>query len=511
MNALAAQALPPFPSDVPPAPPQRMSLHHVTESPRESLEMSNDSRRSSFAQPRTTSSQSSSTVFDLNRHKSPPSLKRSVTQTSVAMKQSRKSTANLLPNGRMYKVLADLYLLAGRLSDATVWYTTAQNMFRNSQDMVWHASVLEGLATLAVLEAYNGLETKAELPATTGDREPWEELNEKMNLALSLYSKASPSAVFMELEYSLFSTLLCDAALRHANLLFAVWVGKGWTATSLTYMVRPVLPEIFTTRPVPDAHLTALDYAAKGKNSRSHISAALANAHGPFLVHLRPQEKIRVLSSLVSLYSNLGYQRKEAYILRELLSVLLDMIVCGREELRGSITSPTANGVNGNSSPVVERGTVAIRAPESGEGNGSILALVRRICDVYGVPLDVIDLYDDGDDGLQAASTGSDDPQREHFGWPELQVGAVREAMAIAEALPDHVSVAQFAFSALKALQTAMGPADHHHLFTTALKALATAKRRGDERKLEYWAENPILSVEVMPYVVRLALKPSVF
>lgn len=72
--------------------------------------------------------------------------------------------------GRLFKVLADFFLLAGRLEDAGIWYSYAccsgcgeadcdlryneavQTL--RSQDVLWRASALEGLATLSILEAW---------------------------------------------------------------------------------------------------------------------------------------------------------------------------------------------------------------------------------------------------------------------------------------------------------------------------------------------------------------------
>ena len=78
------------------------------------------------------------------------------------------------PNARLSKIIADLYLLAGRLKDATTWYDISQfidhgnrindgpyryeeamSQFRSSNnDPVWYAAALEGQATIAVLEAW---------------------------------------------------------------------------------------------------------------------------------------------------------------------------------------------------------------------------------------------------------------------------------------------------------------------------------------------------------------------
>lgn len=77
-------------------------------------------------------------------------------------------------HGRLFKVLGDLFVLAGRLEDASVWcvwlsdpacmqhlidnarYTEALALFKNHSDPLWHASTLEGLATLSLLDAWSG-------------------------------------------------------------------------------------------------------------------------------------------------------------------------------------------------------------------------------------------------------------------------------------------------------------------------------------------------------------------
>lgn len=497
MDSLAAQALPSFPSaSHGELNGNRASLPPLTESPRQSVELSSGNRRSSLVRPRTTSIPHSSSQPDV-AHKSispqPGAMKRSSTQIGT-LKQARRATTLMVSNGRLYKVFGDLFLLAGQLDQANVWYTTAQNQVKSAPDSVWQASVLEGMATVAVLEAYAALETSGESAPVSDKELPWSDISDKLTRAINLYAAASPSSMLTDVEYSLFSLLLTDSVLRHSNLLFAIWASKGWGSVALSNMVRPRLPDVFDVRPVPEARLVALD--TESKVSRTHISAVLGQAHGPFLVHLRPHDKVRVLSALARTYALLGYRRKEVYILRELLSVLMDMIVCGREEAaqHQSMMSPVTNGaVNGGP----QNGTVGVRAHESVVGNASILALVKQVCDIYGAPLDAIGVAEDAN-VLQAAPLG-DVPRKDHFGWPELQVGVVREALAIAEALPDHLAVAQFAFSALNALQLSMSPTDHYHLYTTASRALATAKRRGDERKLDYWAENPVVSVEVLP------------
>jgi trafficking protein particle complex subunit 9 len=72
--------------------------------------------------------------------------------TKVKKRHSGIGVASSL--GRLFKILADFFLLAGRTEDATVWYTESLQYLK-SQDVIWHASALEGLATVLVLDAWS--------------------------------------------------------------------------------------------------------------------------------------------------------------------------------------------------------------------------------------------------------------------------------------------------------------------------------------------------------------------
>lgn len=187
---------------------------------------------------------------------------------------------------------------------------------------------------------------------------------------------------------------------------------------------------------------------------RSEISAVLTQAHGPWLLHLGPRERIGVLETMARMYSCLGYKRKEAYILREILGCIMDLIVCGRGEGGGPTPVGTATvglGINDQSLGEVltnERGQVGVREKESTAGNESVLQLVKYVCGIHGINLDAVKFLDEantpgrkgtrktlseveGNAANDLASISS-----EVWGWPELQIGIVREALAVAEALP---------------------------------------------------------------------------
>ncbi|KIY72144.1 hypothetical protein CYLTODRAFT_434842 [Cylindrobasidium torrendii FP15055 ss-10] len=428
---------------------------------------------------------------------SPPSMMRTSSAGSrrqstfgQASRQRYSSIGVASSHGRLFKVLGDFYMIAGRTEDASIWYNEALQMFKTSQDPVWQASALEAQATIAVLDAWasnHGLQTSSSNITT---REPWADITSKLTQATALYQKVTPPSD-AEHAYTLLSYLYCRCILRHSSLLFSVWSAKGWGPLAFLAMMQPgtnaYLPPTITAGE-RDVWGTLERLSMISGVSRLSVATVLAQVHGPWLLHLGPRERISILEATASIYSCLGYRRKEAYILREILGCVMDLIVCGREE-DGGVTVAAPDG------------SVGIRHSEKTDGNASLLNMLTYVCRTLGVDLQAVKIVDEqtGRPKTQA-SMDAEGQLREPFGWPELQVGVVREAIAVAEALPDHLSVAQFCLSSLKTLQpTAMGPGDQLHFYTTAMRALQTAKRRGELKTVEFWAENPLVKITVTP------------
>ena len=165
--------------------------------------------------------------------------------------------------------------------------------------------------------------------------------------------------------------------------------------------------------------------------------AVAAQAHGPWLLHLGHRERIVILESIAYLYSSLGYRRKEVYILREVVGCIMDLVVCAREQPEPALSSGTT--VNGEDSG--DSGAVAVKGVERSTGNESVLELVKRICNVHGINLEAVrfvnaDAHGTQEEGDVSQDTSSDDPPEDPYGWPELQIGIIREALSVAEALP---------------------------------------------------------------------------
>lgn len=287
-----------------------------------------------------------------------------------------------------------------------------------------------------------------------GSKEPWLDITEKLAQATALYYKSPTSDG--EPNYALLSYLYSSCVLRHSSLLFAVWSAKGWGPLAFTTMLQPgPIPYLPPTLSRDESNNWALleRLSSISGISRASIATILAQIHGPWLLHLGARERIAILEATSSLYACLGYRRKEAYILREVLGCILDLMVCGREEdglsRMSSIPGTAGLGIQGlNSSGLPGWSGVGVRMSESADGNESILKLLKYVCKVLGINLGAVKLVEVDVDNKPAASIDTNTITYEEYdidavvdieepyGWPELQVGVVREAVAVAEALP---------------------------------------------------------------------------
>ncbi|KAG8925375.1 hypothetical protein FRC01_010290 [Tulasnella sp. 417] len=457
--------------------------------------------------------------------------------SSPASKKRTTTYMSATSNGRLGKIVADLYLLSGRTSDAVQWYVESLAQIRGPQDMIWQASALEGMCLAEVLDLWSA--TDAPLPPVPGSKPPWSDISARLEQAVSLYSRASPamssptpSGQLLDTESPTLSLLLCQAALRHAHFLLAVWSNKGMGRSAFDTMLgqTPFQPLSLTS---PSEGLFQR-MSAITSIPRSMIAEAINPAHGPHIMNMLQRDQLQVLSLMAAMFSCLGFRRKEVYILREVLAVIMDMIVASREEATAkaakAIMSGEASegkspapqnpglGIAGagfensgslpNSAATSGAGTVGVRANVSDDGNESVLRVVKYVCDIYGVDLSKIGITRPGsdppedenkEDNKPNTASEEDEGTGEPFGSPELQLGVVREAVAIAEALPDYPALAQFSLSTLRVMNPHLTHSEQLHLYTTSGRALATARRRGDHVVVAYWASKPVLSLEITP------------
>jgi trafficking protein particle complex subunit 9 len=296
---------------------------------------------------------------------------------------------------------------------------------------------------------FGSIDTWKTQDTVNDDIEPWSDLTDKLSQAINLYYKFTPNSD-AENSYPFVSWFYTRAVLRHTSLLYAIWSAKGWGQLAFSTLLQTGLsvppPTLTEDTHSSSRKLKRMSYSAFQRLtiasgiSRSMIADVLAQAHGPWLLHLGSRERIAILEYIAAMYGILGFQRKEAYILREVLGCLMDMIVCGREESGSSKIAGAGLGIQGVDVGTGSQGSVGIRAIDSTAGNDSILRVVKHICNVHGIDLEAVRTK--SLPGRTGSSTPTPDavndtvPMEEPFGWPELQIGIIREAIAVAEALP---------------------------------------------------------------------------
>jgi trafficking protein particle complex subunit 9 len=250
--------------------------------------------------------------------------------------------------------------------------------------------------------------------------------------------------------------------------------------------------------------------------TRTQIANIASQAHGPWVMHLQPHDRIKVLSALAGFYSCLGFARKEVYILRELVSVVMDLIVLAREERR-EINAARMGANDTALSELTTSAHVTIREHQLTEGNQSILRLLTYICGVYGIDLKSIQLKNEmksnDDKDWEKEAENIDFARQTSYGWAELQLGVVRESLAVAEALSgmfqsstflitqrskELPALAQFSVSSLRTLFYHLTAQEQYSLYAAAKNAIQVSQRRGETIILEHWSGRPVVSVEVL-------------
>ncbi|KAG8217536.1 TRAPP II complex [Butyriboletus roseoflavus] len=432
----------------------------------------------------------------------PPTVKKRVSTIGIASSHAR-----------LFKVYGDFFLLAGRTQDARIWYQEALNLFKTGMDPVWQASAMEGLAVISVLDSWAAGQGLASI---TDSKDPWIEINEQLSQVVAIYLKASVPLDAMQ-DYSLLAYVYTSAVLRQTSLLFCVWSSKGWGALAFASMLQPSATFYWQKNISDNSWINLERLSVLTGITCSQIAGTVSQAHGPWLLHLGPHERLVVLQSMASIYSCLGYRRKEAYVLREVISCVMDLVVCGRDEeyqLRrldagsAGLVVRTAGLQSGDDNTPTGNGSLAFRPNENMQGNQSVLKMLTYACKALGVDLESVSVTalpnaeeeENVDPHIVPFEASSMvDSLNNSFGWPELQIGVVREAIAVAEALPDQLAVARFALSALKTMHSVIAANDQRHLYQTASRALVITRRRGDTSMIEYWAGHPVQSIAVLP------------
>ena len=172
-----------------------------------------------------------------------------------------------------------------------------------------------------------------------------------------------------------------------------------------------------------------------------------------------------------------------------------------------------------------ERTASIVRTTSDTAGNESIIRVAEKVCEAFGievVPRVMKEKSSKRRSILQGGAVEAELDGKGRFGWQALQVGVLRDAISIAEALPgsfcrfefrneadfrvaDYQAAIRFTVTALRTLSDFIPPAEQYRLSQNIPRIFAAATRRGAAFDLEYWGPHQlVMSLEMTPSVSHL-------
>ncbi|KAI0188713.1 hypercellular protein A [Astrocystis sublimbata] len=429
--------------------------------------------------------------------------------------------------GRATIVVGSLYLQAGRWTDALKELIDGATVAKSINDHLWHGKALELIFISIIMLAWAGHEFQVPtvcLPpnektaAALFKAHDAEGADPSQPKHLRNFQTVLPD--LLERIIGLYSRLsgeqlppfpLSDTTIRFANALTALHLCEGRLGKeSLDMMVLGKFPsKLLDTSP----RLTITP-------SRGHINTFLFKAFpssAPEL--LTTTDRAIVLSGIAAILSTLGYHRKKALVIRELISVLIGGLVEARTRGAAEVgIHPAAglvalNAINGHG-----KGAGALDLNE-GDIEHGIDAFLVLLCRTYGVvgfedaksaPGDSTTPRDLDEDVISRINSQSATRQ---FGFPNIKLNIARACINFSEALPDFHGVLKASSDLLRTAGSGVAPGprqenaapmisrdEQMRLITNISKTSSLSQRMGlGHLSAEYWDEFLIRGITLDP------------
>ncbi|KAL7320454.1 hypothetical protein PS15m_000343 [Mucor circinelloides] len=497
----------PQPSSSSPHQPNRNS-QPVGPSPTSSISSSFLKRAS------TTAANSRKTLASANSPPTPkPSLSRSTTFTGSPMTVAGDAGRTLQRTpGRIKKLLADFYLLAGRLPDAVKHYNEAITMAQNSYDYLWLGSAKEGLACTNILLAFLQADTghivsrqaltneddaiADPTPTNTTITPPNEESKKPLTIVteitdmyedlLQIYIKVNSTT-----SIPIPKLVFAEACLKISRFLMIIFLNGGWSDTLLTKIVQSSPSDSILKR---EGRFMSVSDLVKCKGSgltRFSIAKWITKIWIMDVDDMPMIDQINIMTQMSSVLSTIGYHRKSAWFMYETLNRMIPLLIQGRAAMASS--SPNKKDV--------------------GKGDDGILEVLKRICEVYGIGES--NVQDGGTLQMMQNKFNSHQEKTDHavksdivgFGWAALQIDILRECIVISEAIQDHASMLYYTTVLLKNLYQHISKDEQIRLASSIQRIVNISKRSGQvDSNVNYWGFNIVKSIQPIPPIPRKAI-----
>ena len=259
--------------------------------------------------------------------------------------------------------------------------------------------------------------------------------------------------------------------------------------------------------------------------SKAELTALLFRAFPDSVsdIPLSVTDRITIFAGIASVLSELGYHRKKAIVLKELMSALLPALVQARKDGAAELgVHPAASlsSLNAVASKLDFQNNDSV--PNGADQN--VQSLLAIICHAYGIPMAPFpSSQDNSHDGPTANESLSDTDQvvtarivqqasMLAFGAQALKLEILRSCINICEALPDLRGILRFSAEMLRTAGKGVAPGpesddvlptlpaeDQIRLASNISRTVGTARQLGlGSFEAEYWDECLVRGVEVL-------------
>jgi hypothetical protein len=412
---------------------------------------------------------------------------------------------------RVQIVVGSLYLQAGLWNNALKELTEAAAVAKSINDHVWHGKALELTLIGLLLLGWAGIEFHVpsillpphdkgtgaaavalqEAEARDPHQPRWLRhlqvyMPDLLERIIGLYSRISAEHL-PPLPYS-------EAVIRFCRMLAAIHTADGMLCPeSLEMIVFGVPPRTpLTTSP----RFTI-------QPGRPQIVATLFKAFPASSSELlTTADRVVILSGIASVLGHLGFHRKKAMVVRELVSVLVGGLVEARTRGAADVgIHPAAGlaGVNGASARDGAAGALELAEGDIEHGIESFLGLLLK---TYGVVEGSTSGDSDSSDAGVISRIQRQSAAR-FFGIQGVKLNILRLCINFSEALPDFAGVLKYSSDLLRTAGSGIAPGPRREnaypsitkeeqvrLVTNILKTSSLSKRLGiGALTAEYWDE----------------------
>ncbi|ORZ04550.1 TRAPP II complex [Lobosporangium transversale] len=420
----------------------------------------------------------------------------------------RKRTA-----ARAQKLYGDLYLMAGRISDAVSSYQSVIEATKSNSDFLWQANAMEGLYCAVVLLAFVQADLAqfhqqqvaqtiisptsptsnehAKIQNTPVIKPLIVDIPEKYQAILTLYNKvpgnATPPILCVEASMKvtkfIATCFVCGNGILDDRALAAVVSGNilmyseghgsdgqqqqqpmtqspsgnhSQTASTASGLLRRA-----STLRSRSASMTTSSLGI----TRTDIMNWIAKTWTGRLEELWIVDQIHFTLSIASVLGAIQFRRKQALYLRYAVRMITPLLHQTR------LAHASAAQASGN----------PLKKPMNMDHG--VLGCLTEICNVFGVGENF---------------TSSNNLYMDH-GWPELQIDVLYECIRVAEAVPDYKAMMKFSTTLLRQLHAYLTREEQAGLYASLPRILAAARKTGssDLTETHYWTKILVVDIEV--------------